>query len=84
MYIIKKLLVSTRAMAVMLLIYAVARAVATFIANDYGTPAAKHLVYYSVWFSVLQVLLIIHFLANIFRHRLWHRGQWSVLLFHVA
>ncbi|MCK0202717.1 hypothetical protein MWN41_06745 [Ornithobacterium rhinotracheale] len=53
MNIIKKLLFSTRAMAVMLLIYAVAMAVATFIENDYGTPAAKQLVYYSVWFSVL-------------------------------
>lgn len=71
-------------MAVMLLIYAVAMAVATFIENDYGTPAAKQLVYYSVWFSVLQVLLIINFIANIFRYRLWHRGKWSVLLFHVA
>lgn len=84
MNIIKKLLFSTRAMAVMLLIYAVAMAVATFIENDYGTPAAKQLVYYSVWFSVLQVLLIINFIANIFRYRLWHRGKWSVLLFHVA
>lgn len=84
MNILKKLLFSTQAMALMLLLYAIAMAVATFIENDFGTLAAKQLVYYSVWFSVLQVLLIINFIVNIFRYRLWIKGKWSVLLFHVA
>ena len=34
-------LVSTRTMAVLLLVYAFAMAYATFVENDYGTPTAK-------------------------------------------
>ena len=37
-------LVSTRTMAVLLLVYAFAMAYATFVENDYGTPTAKALI----------------------------------------
>jgi hypothetical protein len=38
---IQDILISTRMMAVLLLIFAISMAVATFVENDYGTPTAK-------------------------------------------
>ncbi|MDO5509585.1 MAG: cytochrome c biogenesis protein CcsA [Weeksellaceae bacterium] len=76
--------VSTRAMAVMLFIYAISMAVATFVENDFGTPAAKVFIYNAWWFDLLQVLLIINFIANIQRYRLYKKEKWPLLLFHLA
>lgn len=84
MKILEKLFFSTRAMTVMLFIYAIAMAVATFIENDFGTPAAKEMIYNARWFDILQVLLIINFAVNIWRYRLWRKEKWSILLFHVG
>lgn len=81
---IEKMLFSTRAMAVMLFVYAISMAVATFVENDFGTPAAKEMIYYSWWFNLVQVLLIINFIVNIWRYRLWRKEKWSVLTFHLA
>lgn len=84
MKILEKYLFSTRAMTVMLFIYAISMAVATFVENDFGTPAAKEMIYNARWFDILQVLLIINFIFNIKRYRLWRREKWSVLLFHLG
>lgn len=81
---IQNILISTRTMAILLLVYAFAMAYATFLENDYGTPAAKALIYEAKWFEVIMVLLILNFLGNIKRYRLWRREKWSVLAFHLA
>ena len=77
-------LVSTRTMAVLLLVYAFAMAYATFVENDYGTPTAKALIYEALWFEVVMFLLIINFIGNIGRYRLWKREKWPLLVFHLA
>ncbi|QOR74095.1 c-type cytochrome biogenesis protein CcsB [Cruoricaptor ignavus] len=81
---IQEILVSTRTMAVLLVVYAVAMAVATFIENDYGTPTAKALIYEAKWFEILMLLLILNFLGNIGRYQLWRREKWPVLAFHLS
>ncbi|WKS94806.1 c-type cytochrome biogenesis protein CcsB [Riemerella columbina] len=81
---IQNLLISTRTMAVLLLIYAVSMAYATFLENDYGTPAAKAFIYDSKWFELLMFLLILNFIGNIERYRLWRREKWPILAFHLA
>ena len=48
---IQSILISTRTMAVLLLVYAFAMAYATFLENDYGTPTAKALIYEAKWFE---------------------------------
>ncbi|MGI9526947.1 MAG: hypothetical protein ACR2MS_07550, partial [Weeksellaceae bacterium] len=48
---IEKLLFSTRAMSLMLFIYAISMAIATFVENDFGTPAAKEMIYNALWFD---------------------------------
>ncbi|MCU7613651.1 cytochrome c biogenesis protein CcsA [Chryseobacterium sp. GMJ5] len=81
---IQNILISTRTMAVLLLVYAISMAYATFLENDYGTPTAKALIYEAKWFEMIMVLLIINFIGNIGRYRLWRREKWPVLMFHLA
>ncbi|SDF24265.1 cytochrome c biogenesis protein CcsA [Epilithonimonas hungarica] len=81
---IQDILISTRTMAVLLLAFAISMAVATFIENDYGTPTAKALIYEAKWFEAIMFLLILNFIGNIGRYRLWKREKWPVLVFHLA
>ena len=71
-------------MAVLLLVYAFAMAYATFLENDYGTPTAKALIYEAKWFEGVMLLLILNFIGNISRYRLWKREKWPVLVFHLS
>lgn len=71
-------------MAVLLLAYAFAMAYATFLENDYGTPTAKALIYEAKWFELIMFLLILNFIGNIGRYRLWKKEKWPVLVFHLA
>ena len=81
---IQDILISTRTMAVLLLAFAISMAVATFIENDYGTPTAKALIYEAKWFEAIMFLLILNFIGNIGRYRLFRREKWPVLVFHLA
>ena len=54
---IKNILFSTRTMGVLLILYALAMADATFVENDYGTPVAKELIYNAWWFEAVMTLL---------------------------
>ena len=56
---LKNFLFSTRTMAVLLFIYAISMAIATFIESDFDTPTAKALVYDAKWFEILMLWLII-------------------------
>lgn len=71
-------------MAVLLLVFAFSMAYATFLENDYGTPTAKALIYEAWWFELIMLLLILNFIGNIGRYRLWKREKWPVLVFHLA
>ncbi len=71
-------------MTVLLLLYGISMAVATFVENDYDTPTAKTLVYNSRWFEILMLWLIILFVANIRTYRLTRKEKWPILVFHLA
>ena len=58
-------LLSTRAMALLLLLMASAVGVATFIENSYDTITAKVLIYNAKWFELILFLLLINFINNI-------------------
>ncbi|RXJ45981.1 cytochrome c biogenesis protein [Gelidibacter gilvus] len=81
---LKKILFSTRTMTVLLLLYGISMAVATFVENDYDTATAKTLIYNSTWFEVLMLWLILLFVANIKTYRLLRREKWPILVFHLA
>jgi cytochrome c-type biogenesis protein CcsB len=79
-----KFLASPMLMAILIIAFAVASAIATFIENDYGTQAAWALVYNSWWFELIMVLLTINFLFSIFIRKLYSREKFAVMLFHIG
>ena len=79
-----KLLFSNKLTLVLLLAFAVSMAYATFVENDFGTPAARALIYDAWWFEVLMIGLGLNFIGNIFRYRLFRREKWPILIFHIA
>ncbi len=81
---IQNILINTRIMAVLMIVYAAAMGYATFLENDYGTPTAKALIYEAKWFELVMFLLILNFIGNISRYRLWRREKWPVLIFHLS
>ncbi|MDG5799313.1 c-type cytochrome biogenesis protein CcsB [Marinilabiliaceae bacterium ANBcel2] len=71
-------------MGALFILLAASMALATFIENDYGTHAAKALVYNTIWFEFLFVLLGVNMLLNLFKHRTWQKGRTAVFIFHIS
>ena len=81
---VEKYLSSYKATLALLIVYAVGLAIATFIEKSYGTPIAKMLVYYNPLFFLLQLLLVVNFVAALLKHQLIKRKKWGFLLIHGA
>ena len=64
--------------------YALSCAVATFIENDYGTIAARAIVYNSWWFGLLHIYLIIALIASFIYYRSLQRKKYISALFHLS
>lgn len=69
---------------VLLIIYAVGLAVATFIEKYMSTEAAKIIIYYSPAFFLLQFLLVLNFILILIRRELYKKKKWGGLTVHVA
>ncbi len=76
--------ISTRMMAMLMLIFAIAIGVATFVENSYDTITAQRVIFHASWFKVVLILLCINFIGNIKRYRLFRREKWSILLVHLG
>ena len=81
---IASILFSTRLMAVLFVVFAVALGLGTFIEEWYTTATAKVLIYNARWFEVVMALFVINFCGNIVRYRLHKREKWSSLLLHIS
>jgi cytochrome c-type biogenesis protein CcsB len=68
----------------LMLIFAAAIGTATFIENDYGTLAARSVVYEAGWFEGLLVLTAISLIGSVFKYKLYERKRYSVLFFHIS
>lgn len=75
---------STRLMAVLFIVFAVALAIGTFIEDRYNTTTARILIYNTKWFEVIMVFFLINFIGNIKRYRLLTKEKWATLMLHVA
>lgn len=79
-----KTLASVKMTLVLLVVFAFACAVATFIESERGTTAARALVYNARWFEVLLALLTLNLIFALSRLRkIWPRRIGYVLM-HVA
>jgi len=77
-------LVSFPFMGFMLLVMAFSMAIATFVESRFGTEAAKGLIYNSLWFELVLILLGINLLVNFIRHKMYTRQRIAVGLFHIS
>jgi len=68
----------------LLLVIAAAIGTATFIENDFGTTAAKVMVYNSKWFELLLLITTISLIGSVFKYKLYQRKRFSVLFFHLS
>ena len=71
-------------MIILTAIFAIACAEATFIENDFGTPTAWASVYGTRWFEILQLLLAINLLGNIFKFKMYKKQNLPLLIFHAG
>ncbi|MFT6323004.1 MAG: hypothetical protein ACJAWO_000550, partial [Halieaceae bacterium] len=77
-------LTSMELMAFLILLFAIAIGAATFIENDFGTPASKAVVYNAKWFELMLFFLFVNMMANIFKYKMYKKEKWSILLFHTS
>jgi cytochrome c-type biogenesis protein CcsB len=68
----------------LLILFAVSIAYATFLENDYGTDTAQLLIYKSWWFELILAVGIVNLSGSVFRYKLVNRKKWAILLFHLA
>lgn len=69
---------------VLLVLYAVLLAVATFLENEYGAVIARKYIYNNVGFFGLQLLLVACFFVLIFTRKKKIGKQWGMLVLHIA
>lgn len=79
-----RILSSYKTTIILLIIYAVGLAIATFIEKYMGTEAAKILIYYSPVFFLLQLLLVFNFILIVIKRKLYNKDKWGFLVVHVA
>lgn len=77
-------LFSTRLMALLFLVYAVAMAAGTFIESTYNTDTARILIYNTKWFEAIHLFFLVNFFGNITRYRLLRKEKWATLLLHLS
>ncbi len=73
-----------RMMAVAMIVFLVAIAVATFIESANGIQAAKILIYNALWFEILLVYLGMNLISNIFKYQMFQREKMAMLSFHLS
>jgi len=81
---LRRFFLSTQAMVILVAVFAVSMAAATFIENDFGSQTARAVVYSAPWFRVLMLLVAVNLAGQIVLSRLWRKGKRCVLLFHAA
>lgn len=84
MFALYEFLISKYLMGLLLLMLAISMGVATFIENDYGTNAAKSLIYNSWWFELIFLILGINLLGNLSKHKMWRMQHLAVTMFHAS
>ena len=81
---IYNMLISMKVMGILIMIFAIVIATATFIENDYGAIAAKAAVFNAKWFELLLLLLGINLVGNIFKYRLMRAEKMAQFIFHIS
>ena len=78
------LLFSVSTAGFLLLVFALALAIATFVENSYGSEAARAIVYNSWWLEVILLILALNLVANVLRYKLYKKQKLTLGIFHLA
>jgi cytochrome c-type biogenesis protein CcsB len=78
------LLFSISTAGFLLLVFALALAIATFVENSYGSEAARAIVYNSWWLEVILLILAINLLSNVLKYKLYRKQKLTMGIFHLA
>ena len=65
-------------------IYAALIAIATFIENDYGTNAAKALIYNAWFFNILHLWILVCLIGAILRYKLLQQKKYASFILHLS
>lgn len=84
MKIFKTLFASLYAAIPLMGIYAALIAIATFIENDYGTNAAKALIYDAWFFNILHLWILICLIGVILRYKLLQQKKYASFILHFS
>jgi cytochrome c-type biogenesis protein CcsB len=79
-----KILFSPALMGILFVAFAISMAVATFLENDYGSPAAYSMVYNTFWFELILLLLAVNLVGQLIIYKLFRKSKLPVALFHLS
>ncbi|MCH5313351.1 MAG: cytochrome c biogenesis protein CcsA [Helicobacter sp.] len=82
MNILKNLFCSIKVVLVLIGIYAIACAIATFIEKFDGTMAARYYVYDAFWFEIVHIWLAASLIGCFITSKAWERKKYASLLLH--
>lgn len=69
---------------ILLLIFAVSIAFATFAESKSGIEFARSIVYNAKWFEILLAIMVLNLLGNAVRYKIFNKRKFTILLFHLA
>lgn len=69
---------------VLLIVYALGLAIATFVEKYHGTVAAKAMIYYSPVFFLIQFLLVVNFIMTAIKRSYLKNKRWGLMITHCA
>lgn len=78
------ILYSYKASIIMMLLYALFMAIATFVEKYTSTETAKIWIYYSPLFILLQLLLILNFIFSSLKNKLFKKKKWGGIVVHFS
>lgn len=75
---------SYKAAIILMAIYAILMAIATFVEDSFGTEVAKAIIYYSPLFILLQVAMVANFIGITVKRKLFVMRKWGYVLVHLS
>ena len=75
---------SYKAAIILMAIYAILMAIATFVENEFSTEVAKAIIYYSPLFILLQALMVVNFVMITMKRKLLVLRKWGYVLVHLS
>ena len=70
--------------AILLFAFAFSIGYATFIENDFGTRAAKALIFNSWWLEVILILLCLSLILSVIKNNMFCWSKITILVYHLA